>query len=136
MNDYDLIAPFYDSEHAQFDEDLDLYRNFAELCSGSLLELACGSGRLLLPLAHEGHTLTGVDTSERMLALAQARFDVGVDPRLATGLRVVAGEPRVRYLHTLPGATADVISAWRAILGPAALAGLIASESDVDVAAA
>jgi SAM-dependent methyltransferase len=74
MNDYDLIAPFYDSEHAQFDEDLDLYRNFAELCSGSLLELACGSGRLLLPLAHEGHTLTGVDTSERMLALAQARL--------------------------------------------------------------
>ncbi len=74
MNDYDLIAPFYDSEHAQFDEDLDLYRNFAELCSGSLLELACGSGRLLLPLAREGHTLTGVDTSERMLALAQARL--------------------------------------------------------------
>jgi SAM-dependent methyltransferase len=74
MNDYDLIAPFYDSEHAQFDEDLDLYRNFAELCSGSLLELACGSGRLLLPLAREGHMLTGVDTSERMLALAQARL--------------------------------------------------------------
>jgi SAM-dependent methyltransferase len=74
MNDYDLIAPFYDSEHAQFDEDLDLYRNFAELYSGSLLELACGSGRLLLPLAREGHTLTGVDTSERMLALAQARL--------------------------------------------------------------
>ncbi len=74
MNDYDLIAPFYDSEHAQFDEDLDLYRNFAEMCSGSLLELACGSGRLLLPLAREGHTLTGVDTSERMLALAQARL--------------------------------------------------------------
>ena len=74
MNDYDLIAPFYDSEHAQFDEDVDLYRNFAELCSGSLLELACGSGRLLLPLAREGHTLTGVDTSERMLALAQTRL--------------------------------------------------------------
>ncbi len=74
MNDYDLIAPFYDSEHAQFDEDLDLYRNFAELCSGSLLELACGSGRLLLPLAREGYTLTGVDTSEHMLALAQERL--------------------------------------------------------------
>src|SRR5258708_29428770 len=44
------------------------------MCSGSLLELACGSGRLLLPLAREGHTLTGVDTSERMLALAQARL--------------------------------------------------------------
>lgn len=71
MNDYDLIAPFYDMEHAQFDEDVDFYRSFAELCSGPLLELACGSGRLLAPLAHDGYTLTGVDTSEKMLALAQ-----------------------------------------------------------------
>lgn len=73
MNEYDLIAPFYDIEHQQFSEDLDLYRNFAELCNGPLLELACGSGRLLIPLAHEGYTITGVDTSERMLALASER---------------------------------------------------------------
>ena len=51
MNDYDLIAPFYDIEHAQFSEDLDMYRNFAELCGGFILELACGSGRVLLPPA-------------------------------------------------------------------------------------
>ena len=30
------------------------------------------------------------------------------DPRLAEGVAVMAGEPRVRYLHTLPGATVDV----------------------------
>lgn len=71
MSDYDLIAPFYDIEHAQFDEDLDMYRNFAELCRGKILELACGSGRLLLPLASEGYTLTGVDTSAAMLELAR-----------------------------------------------------------------
>ncbi len=74
MNDYDLIAPFYDIEHAQFSEDLDMYRNFAELCGGSILELACGSGRVLLPLVSEGHTVTGVDTSARMLALARQRL--------------------------------------------------------------
>jgi hypothetical protein len=45
------------------------------------------------------------------------RTDVAADPRLASGLRVIAGEPRVRYLHTLPGATTDVIQAWRAVLG-------------------
>jgi ubiquinone/menaquinone biosynthesis C-methylase UbiE len=71
MSDYDSIAPFYDIEHAPFDEDLDMYRNFAELCGGKILELACGSGRLLLPLASEGYTLTGVDTSAAMLELAQ-----------------------------------------------------------------
>jgi hypothetical protein len=48
------------------------------------------------------------------------RFDIDADPRLAAGIRVVAGEPRVRYLHTEPGATGDVLAAWRAVLGDAA----------------
>jgi hypothetical protein len=43
---------------------------------------------------------------------ADARVDIDLDPRLSNGLRVVAGEPRVRYLHTAPGATADVLAAW------------------------
>lgn len=75
MSDYDSIAPFYDIEHARFDEDLDMYRNFAELCGGKILELACGSGRLLLPLAREGYTLTGVDTSAAMLDLARQELE-------------------------------------------------------------
>jgi len=74
MNEYDLIAPFYDLEHAQFNEDLDLYRNFAELCAGKILELGCGSGRVLLPLAQEGYEVTGVDTSVAMLDLARIRI--------------------------------------------------------------
>lgn len=48
---------------------------------------------------------------------AEGRIDIGTDPDLAGGLRVVAGEPRVRYLHTLPGAAEDVIDTWRAVLG-------------------
>lgn len=75
MSDYDSIAPFYDIEHAPFDEDLDMYRNFAELCGGKILELACGSGRLLLPLAREGYTLTGVDTSAGMLEIARRALE-------------------------------------------------------------
>jgi SAM-dependent methyltransferase len=71
MTDYDLIAPFYDIEHGHFDEDLNLYTNFAELCGSPILELACGSGRLLVPLAREGYELTGVDSSRSMLNLAQ-----------------------------------------------------------------
>ena len=34
----------------------------------------------------------------------------------ATGVRVVAGEPRVRYLHTEPGAAADVQATWTEVL--------------------
>lgn len=42
----------------------------------------------------------------------EARVDLDTDPRLGAGVRVVAGEPRVRYLHTEPGAAADVQAAW------------------------
>ncbi len=41
-----------------------------------------------------------------------ARIDLDTDPRLAAGVRVVAGDPRVRYLYTEPGAAADVLAAW------------------------
>lgn len=46
----------------------------------------------------------------------QARVDLDTDPRLSAGIRVVAGEPRVRYLHTEPGAAADVHAAWSEVL--------------------
>lgn len=44
------------------------------------------------------------------------RVDMDADPRLTAGVRVVAGEPRVRYLHTEPGATADVVATWTELL--------------------
>jgi hypothetical protein len=46
----------------------------------------------------------------------QARVDLDTDPRLGAGIRVVAGEPRVRYLHTEPGAAADVQATWSGLL--------------------
>lgn len=48
---------------------------------------------------------------------AQRRLDIATDPRLSAGVAAVAGEPRVRYLHTVPGARDDVLAAWRAVLG-------------------
>lgn len=47
---------------------------------------------------------------------ASARVDLDADPRLSAGVRAVAGDPRVRYLHTEPGAAADVIAAWTDLL--------------------
>jgi hypothetical protein len=51
---------------------------------------------------------------------ADGRFDIAADPRLAAGVELVAGEPRVRYLHVAPGAADDVVAAWRGVLGDAA----------------
>jgi hypothetical protein len=47
---------------------------------------------------------------------ASARVDVDADPWLAAGVRVVAGDPRVRYLYTVDGADADVVAAWSEVL--------------------
>ena len=41
---------------------------------GSLLELMCGSGRLLVPLVADGYKLHGVDLSAAMLASCEARL--------------------------------------------------------------
>lgn len=49
-----------------------------------------------------------------------ARIDLDADPALGADVSVVAGEPRLRYLHTVDGAAPDVLDRWRAVLGPAA----------------
>ncbi|WP_232000745.1 alkaline phosphatase family protein [Mycobacterium kyorinense] len=47
---------------------------------------------------------------------AGARIDLGTDAHLAAGVQVAAGDPRVRYLHTVNGAAPDVIAAWSELL--------------------
>jgi hypothetical protein len=49
-----------------------------------------------------------------------ARFDAGTDRRLTEGVRVIAGEPRVRYVHTVIGAVDDVRDSWQFVLGAGA----------------
>jgi hypothetical protein len=45
------------------------------------------------------------------------RFDLDEVPELAEGVRVLAGEPRARYVHAVDGARADVLDRWRELLG-------------------
>jgi SAM-dependent methyltransferase len=53
----------------------------------SVLEPACGSGRMLAALARRGLTVAGLDASPAMLARARARFREGglAEPRLVPG---------------------------------------------------
>jgi SAM-dependent methyltransferase len=65
------LARIYDSQHEGFDEDLPFWRSFARESGGPLLELACGSGRIAIELAANGHEVSGVDFSESMIELAR-----------------------------------------------------------------
>jgi len=71
---YDAIAPWYDLEFDNFHADLELYRGYAAIVGSPILELGCGTGRLLVPLAQDGFQVTGIDSSADMLARAEARI--------------------------------------------------------------
>jgi hypothetical protein len=47
------------------------------------------------------------------------RVDLADQPELAAGVRLLAGEARARHVHTRRGAAADVLAAWRELLGHA-----------------
>jgi SAM-dependent methyltransferase len=66
-------AALYDLGTGGFDDDLSLYLGFAQRLRGPILELGCGSGRLLARLAGAGRTVVGVDRSAAMLAQARTR---------------------------------------------------------------
>lgn len=83
MAEFDRFARFYDLDYEPFQDDVALYLGFAERTGGPLLELGCGTGRLLLPLARAGFSITGVDMSPRMLEVAQAKVDAaGLDDQI------------------------------------------------------
>lgn len=70
-NPFDALARFYDWEHADYDVDVPLYQDFARRTGGPILELACGSGRLMAPLLELGERVVGVDSSGPMLERAR-----------------------------------------------------------------
>ena len=45
------------------------------------------------------------------------KIDVDNVPALREGVALLGGEPRARHVYTRPGAAADVLAAWRAVLG-------------------
>lgn len=70
---YDAFARVYDLQHSTFADDLPLYVQLAKTLpeDQSILELGCGSGRVMLPLARAGRRVVGVDESPEMLAIAR-----------------------------------------------------------------
>ncbi|MDQ1659522.1 MAG: hypothetical protein QOD41_4605, partial [Cryptosporangiaceae bacterium] len=46
-----------------------------------------------------------------------AQVDIDVIPPLTDGVTLIGGEPRMRYVYAKPGAEAEVLDAWRGVLG-------------------
>jgi len=101
----------------------DFYASFAP-SGGSVLELACGTGRLALPLSGRGLQVTGLDNSPAMLAAAEAKAsENALRPRFVTGdVREFALDSgfdliflpnnSLGHLHTLP----DIQACFKSVL--------------------
>jgi SAM-dependent methyltransferase len=97
-------AALYDFEYRRRRADVTFYRRIAaerrEGDPGPVLDLACGSGRLMVPLLRDGHTVVGLDRSPPMLARAAWRVRRLSAARrrrallLAADLRAFAFAPR------------------------------------------
>lgn len=74
---YHAIAALYDLEHDGFDDDIDLLMQLVAAVSGPFLEMGCGSGRVLAPLAGAGYRVVGLDRSPTMLDRARHRLTSG-----------------------------------------------------------
>jgi ubiquinone/menaquinone biosynthesis C-methylase UbiE len=72
-NTYSRFAKFYDMYVSDFAMDLPLYRHFCNR-SHTILEVGCGSGRVLKSLAESGCKVLGVDISDEMLAIANNKL--------------------------------------------------------------
>jgi len=87
MKEYDRAdAALYDYYSLGTEGDAAFYVDEAARAGGPVLELGCGTGRILIPSAEAGADMTGLDRAPSMLAIARdkvARLDPAVRGRIA-----------------------------------------------------
>src|SRR4030095_8684306 len=80
MEVYDELAEHYDLIYGD-QLDTDFYLREARNARGRVLEVACGTGRILLRLLEEGIDAEGLDLSESMLAVLKKKAtSMGLKP--------------------------------------------------------
>jgi SAM-dependent methyltransferase len=108
-----LDAALYDHEYRARRLDVNFYRRLAQKVAQAtapeqlgepdqpvagapttrILELGCGSGRLLIPLVRDGHTAIGVDLSATMLQRCQERLH-RLNARARARVQILQGDFR------------------------------------------
>lgn len=63
-----MFPLLYHTHHSLHSEDIPFWLALAARCNGPILELGCGTGRVLLPLAQAGRQVVGIDNDGSMLS--------------------------------------------------------------------
>jgi SAM-dependent methyltransferase len=70
---YRKFAQYYDLYVGNFDADLAMYKSFC-CANDRILEIGCGTGRVLQSFLQDGYVITGVDISPEMLDVAREKL--------------------------------------------------------------
>jgi len=68
-----MAAIWHDLECGGYEGDLALWRELAAAAGGPVLDLGCGTGRVALDLARQGHRVRGLDLDPELVAAFNAR---------------------------------------------------------------
>jgi SAM-dependent methyltransferase len=117
---YEVLAKYYDGAYAVKKDlvDLPFYLELAKQVGGPVLEIACGTGRVLLPIARAGIQIDGVDSSPAMLHILKHQMD-SEPPAVRERIRLHEGDMRdirlqrkyplvtipfrpMQHMHTVP----------------------------------
>jgi SAM-dependent methyltransferase len=74
-DEYPFVAEFYDYVVPYRDrQDVGFFVELARQSEGSVLEIGCGTGRVLIPTARAGIEIVGLDSSPSMLAVCREKL--------------------------------------------------------------
>lgn len=82
----------YDLIYGEGEQDVAFYLDVVQRFAGPILEIACGTGRYLVPLAKAGHDVAGVDLAPAMLAECEKKA-------AATGVSIALAQADMRDFH-------------------------------------
>jgi SAM-dependent methyltransferase len=82
---YDYVVPYATRGDVQF------FVDEAIAAKGDVLELGCGTGRVLIPIARAGASITGLDVSTAMLARCRTKLEAE-SPEVRSRVTLVQGD--------------------------------------------
>ncbi|PKB71078.1 MAG: hypothetical protein BZY87_07450 [SAR202 cluster bacterium Io17-Chloro-G6] len=124
-------AALYDSYATGVRGDVEFHVSMARLANGPVIEMGCGTGRILIPIASEGVDITGVDREQAMLDIAERKV---ADEKPKGKVKLMKGDLRTfrsevpysliivayrTFLHlTEPGSMRQALNTMRENLAP------------------
>ncbi len=83
-----MLPEFIHAHNSRYLEDLPFWIQLAAQARDPVLELGCGTGRVLLPLAHAGHHVIGLDHNLLMLRFLKAN----IGPQIQNAPKLIAAD--------------------------------------------